>query len=126
MEIDTAGNVHVTGSASINSNLGAADFATEKYNSNSIQQWAAYYKVTISAGSSRSSGYYKSNVLIQQSGSYQFIFSFNLKDSSGNMKKTNFSFNKVIEDTDKMTNHDHGFMRMELMSCSNHWNCKVG
>lgn len=59
-----------------------------------------------------SSEYYKSNVLFQKSGSYKFIFSFNLKDSSGNRKKTSFSFNKDIEDTDNMTNHDHGFMGM--------------
>lgn len=59
-----------------------------------------------------STGYYKNNVLFHKTGPYQFIFSFNLKDSSGNLQKTNFSFNKDIEDTDSMNNHDHGFMGM--------------
>lgn len=59
-----------------------------------------------------SAGLYKSNVLFQHPGSYQLIFCFNLKDSSENLKKANFSFTKDVEDSDNMQTHEHGFMGM--------------
>jgi len=59
-----------------------------------------------------STGFYNSTVHFQEPGSYQFVFSFNLKDSSENLKKANFSFTKDVEDADNMTNHDDGFMGM--------------
>ena len=59
-----------------------------------------------------SSGFYNTTVHFQEPGSYQFEFSFNLKDSSDNMKKVKFSFTKDVEDADSMTNHDDGFMGM--------------
>lgn len=59
-----------------------------------------------------SSGYYKCSVLLMENGSYQFVIGFDHKDSSGNLQKTNFSFNKIIEKTDDMTDNDHGIMGM--------------
>ncbi len=59
-----------------------------------------------------SSGLYNSTVQFQESGSHQFSFSFNLKDSTGNLKKANFSFTKDVVDADNMNNHEHGFMGM--------------
>jgi len=59
-----------------------------------------------------SSGLYNTTVHFQEPGSYQFVFSFNLKDSSENLKKANFSFTKDVEDADNMTKHDGGFMGM--------------
>jgi len=59
-----------------------------------------------------STGYYKCSVLIMEKGSYQFKIGFDHKDSSGNLQKTNFSFNKIIEKTDEMTDNDHGIMGM--------------
>lgn len=59
-----------------------------------------------------SSGLYNSIVQFQEPGSHQFTFSFDLKDSSGNLKKAKFSFTKNVEDADNMNNHEHGFMGM--------------
>lgn len=59
-----------------------------------------------------SSGLYNSIVQFQEPGSHQFTFIFNLKDSSDNLNKANFSFTKDVEDADNMDNHEHGFMGM--------------
>ncbi|MEZ4690970.1 MAG: hypothetical protein R3A12_12650 [Ignavibacteria bacterium] len=59
-----------------------------------------------------SSGSYKTSIFIRDPGSYRFIFSFTLKDSTKNPKEVNFSFNKDVESLDKMENHEHGFMGM--------------
>jgi len=59
-----------------------------------------------------SSGHYNTTVLFQEPGSYQFIFSFNLKDSAENLEKANFSFTKDVEGTDKKRNQEDGFMGM--------------
>jgi len=57
-----------------------------------------------------SSGYYKCSVMLIENGLYQFVIGFDHKDSSGNLPKANFSFNKIIENTDEMTDNDHGIM----------------
>ncbi|OGU81157.1 MAG: hypothetical protein A2W11_04660 [Ignavibacteria bacterium RBG_16_35_7] len=43
LAIDNSGNVYVTGSSRSGVQAGTEDFATLKYNSNGVQQWAAIY-----------------------------------------------------------------------------------
>lgn len=59
-----------------------------------------------------SDGLFNTEVMFKESGSYLFAFSFNLIDSLNNLKKTNFSFTKDVEDSDNMTNDEHGMMGM--------------
>ncbi len=53
MVLDAAGNIYVTGSTSTPSTFSSAsDFVTIKYNSDGVQQWAAFYNGPVSPDSS--------------------------------------------------------------------------